>query len=196
MSFKPSIRRIGMFAVLVAVLAGGVLAWQRMRPAELPPGFASGNGRLEATEVDVSTKLAGRVATLLPHEGDAVVGGAVVAGLDMADLAAQLNQAEAQIQQAKSAAAQARAALPGLQSQVELARVTLERTRQLVAKNFITGDKLDRDSSALKSAQAALEAGRAQVKVAEAAVSAAEAGAARMRSVLDDATLKAPITGR
>ncbi len=38
----------------------------------LPEGFASGNGRIEATEVDVATKLAGRLTAVVPREGDRV----------------------------------------------------------------------------------------------------------------------------
>jgi HlyD family secretion protein len=41
-------------AGLVAVLAaGGYYAWLWLKPQPLPDGFASGNGRIEATEIDV-----------------------------------------------------------------------------------------------------------------------------------------------
>jgi HlyD family secretion protein len=48
-------------ALVVAVLVLGYVAWQKMRPAGPGEGFVSGNGRIEATEIDVATKLAGRV---------------------------------------------------------------------------------------------------------------------------------------
>ena len=68
----------------------------------MPPGFASGNGRLEATEVDVATKIAGRLSELGPREGDMVEAGAVVARFDADDLRAQLRAAEAQVAQAQN----------------------------------------------------------------------------------------------
>ena len=48
-----------LIAACVAVLAA--VAWWQLRPDGLGEDFASGNGRIEATEVDVATKLAGRI---------------------------------------------------------------------------------------------------------------------------------------
>jgi len=43
-----------------------------LQPQQLGEGFASGNGRIEAIEVDVATKLAGCLAELMVDEGDFV----------------------------------------------------------------------------------------------------------------------------
>jgi len=51
----------GLFMASTATV--GVYLFQH-RQLGLPPGFASGNGRLEATEVDVATKIAGRLALI------------------------------------------------------------------------------------------------------------------------------------
>ncbi|MEG1328413.1 MAG: hemolysin D, partial [Janthinobacterium sp.] len=59
-------------ALVVAVLVLGYAAWQKMRPTGPGEGFVSGNGRIEATEIDVATKLAGRVKEILVREGDFV----------------------------------------------------------------------------------------------------------------------------
>ena len=69
-------RTRGLAVLVAAVLAA--LAWQTFKPTGLGQGFASGNGRIEATEVDVATKLAGRVAEILVDEGDFVKTGQVV----------------------------------------------------------------------------------------------------------------------
>ncbi len=69
----------------VAVLAAGGGAsyywWQRLH-SQLPPGIAFGNGRLEADEIDIDTKYAGRIAEMLADEGDMVKAGQVVARMD------------------------------------------------------------------------------------------------------------------
>ena len=78
---------------VVAVL--GWLAWDRLQPAGLPAGFASANGRIEATEVDVATKLAGRLLQIDVDEGDFVAAGQVLAQMDIQVLTAQLSQAQA-----------------------------------------------------------------------------------------------------
>ncbi len=41
-------------------------------PPGLPAGFASSNGRIEATEVDIASKIAGRIDTILVKEGQFV----------------------------------------------------------------------------------------------------------------------------
>ena len=48
-------------AALLAAALAAAYAWQRLQPSGPGEGFASGNGRIEATEIDVATKLAGRV---------------------------------------------------------------------------------------------------------------------------------------
>ena len=65
--------------LLLVLLLGGVGTgywWLRPREA-LPPGIAWSNGRLEADEIDIDTKFAGRIAKLLADEGDMVKGGQV-----------------------------------------------------------------------------------------------------------------------
>ena len=54
-------------------------------------------GRADAKEIDVNSKIAGRVVELLVQEGDAVEKGAVLANIDKRDLRAQKAQLEANI---------------------------------------------------------------------------------------------------
>src|SRR5215469_18607637 len=81
----------------VVLVVGGIGAWFLLRKPPLPPGFAGGNGRLEATEYYISTKYPGRIAEVLFNEGDTVQAGQVVARMDTTALEAQLREAEAQI---------------------------------------------------------------------------------------------------
>ncbi len=69
-----------LIVISLAILAvgGGAAAWWVLSKPALPPGFAGGNGRLEAKEVDISTKYAGRIREVLANEGDTVEGGQVV----------------------------------------------------------------------------------------------------------------------
>ena len=64
--------------VPLSVVLGAGYWWNHSATA-LPPGIAFGNGRLEADEIDIDTKFAGRIATLSADEGDMVKAGAVVA---------------------------------------------------------------------------------------------------------------------
>ncbi|MDA0190847.1 MAG: efflux RND transporter periplasmic adaptor subunit [Proteobacteria bacterium] len=191
----PSKTTLFLLILLTAGLAGGYAAW-RLRPAELPPGLVSGNGRLEATEVDVATKVAGRLATLTPREGDPVVRGQVLATLDADELAAQLRAAGAQTVQARAVVREAQAGVRKASVDAELARRTLQRTQSLVQRGFVSGDRADRDDAALQGAEAQLAAARVRVAEAGAAVEAALAREASLRATLDDTALRAPIDGR
>mgnify|MGYP003383007936 CR=1 FL=1 len=50
----------------------------------LPEDIAMGNGRIEAVQVDIATKIAGRVESVSAREGDLVRQGDVVAQIDAA----------------------------------------------------------------------------------------------------------------
>jgi HlyD family secretion protein len=51
----------------------------RLHGTTLPKGFAKTNGRIEATQVDVAAKYAGRLSVVTVVEGDEVTAGQVVA---------------------------------------------------------------------------------------------------------------------
>jgi multidrug efflux pump subunit AcrA (membrane-fusion protein) len=59
-------------AILVMAVGIGFLAWQYLKPNRLPPGIASGNGRIEAVEIDIASKIPGRIKDILVNEGDFV----------------------------------------------------------------------------------------------------------------------------
>ncbi len=53
-------RRLWLGVLLIAVLTvGGFYAWRHVGNGALPEGLASGNGRIEAVEIDVSAKSPG-----------------------------------------------------------------------------------------------------------------------------------------
>ena len=73
--------------VLVGGAAAGYVAWKQYEASQLPAGIVSVNGRVEATQVDISTKIPGRVIEIVPHEGDMVSPGEVVARIDTSETA-------------------------------------------------------------------------------------------------------------
>ncbi len=211
-----------LIAAGIALLAA--VAWWQLRPAGLGEGFASGNGRIEATEVDVASKLAGRIASIAVDEGDFVEPGQVLARMDTQALDAQLAQARAQLRQAENgevtAASQIRlreseklaaeAVVRQRQAELEAARKRHARSAKLVERNAMAQQQLDDDLARLQSAEAALAAARAQVSSASAGIAAAQsqaieaqsaseaarASVARLQADIDDSQLKAPRAGR
>lgn len=208
----------------VVVLGGGYYAWKTFANPGLPAGIASGNGRIEATEIDISTKTAGRIKEILVDEGDFVTAGQILARMDTKQLEAQRRQAEAQLRRAiisvdaaKSLVVQrqaekeaAAAVVAQREAQLDAAERKLARTEELIKTNTTSQQTLDDDrataegaragvgaaKASLAASEAAISSAKAQVVDAEAAVDAARAAIESITSDIDDSTLRTPRDGR
>ena len=94
MKLRKILLPVGVAAVIA--LAGLAAINNRQRMAAVPAGLAVGNGRLEATEIDVATTLGGRVEAVKVQEGDRVEAGQELARMDTRALQAGLRQAQAE----------------------------------------------------------------------------------------------------
>ncbi|MGD9881198.1 MAG: HlyD family secretion protein [Reyranella sp.] len=217
-------RRLFVIALIVVLAAGGYYGWQRLGSRDLPAGIASGNGRIEAIEIDVSTKIPGRIKEILVDEGDFIKAGQVLARMDVDQLEARRRQAEAQLQRAmigidtaKSLLVQreaertaATAVVAQREAQLDAAERKVARSEQLAKSDTVSRQVLDDDRAATQGAKAAVAAARAQVAASEAAISAAkalvvDAGAAvdaaraEIETIsvdINDSTLRSPRDGR
>ncbi len=124
-------RRWRLVLLLLALCAGagGGYYWWSLRQFHLPPGFAYGNGRLEADPIDIDTKFAARIAEIRVEEGDRVTAGQVVARMDTRDLQASLGSLIAQKAQAEHSLEEARALVVQQNTQVVLAQQEIDRTK-------------------------------------------------------------------
>jgi HlyD family secretion protein len=182
-------------AVAAVVVAGGVAWWLLSKP-KLPPGFAAGNGRLEAQAINVSAKYAGRLKTVIPHEGDTVDAGQVVATIDTEPLEAQLRAAKAQIVEAQNNLRTAGAQVRSTQAQVDLANKQYKRAEQLVKTGAVSAEERDADLAKVDVSRANLSGYQAQVTRARSAIDAATAESERLQAEISDNTLKAPVRAR
>jgi HlyD family secretion protein len=183
-------------ALLLAALGAAAYGYHWLHQPRLPPGFASGNGRVEATEYDIATKRAGRVVEVRVREGDLVQKSQVLAQMDVEELTAQRREAEAQLERARKAEATAQAVLVERESESRLARIELGRAQKLVEQNVAPIQRLDRDRTRSETAEAAVHAAREQLHEAQSAIAAAEASVERIQTLLDESTLLSPIRGR
>ncbi len=186
-------------ALALAVLLAGAGAsyyWWQHSQSQLPPGIASGNGRIEADEIDIDTKFAGRIAEILADEGDMVKAGQVVARMDTRDIAASLKKSQAQMEQAHRAVEEANDNVAQQTSQVVLAQQEMDRAAALVAKGFQTKEVLDERKQQLDSANAALQAAQARVLEFEHALDASTHDVELYTVNIADNSLVAPKDGR
>jgi HlyD family secretion protein len=191
-------RLVLLVLVLLAAALVGVLLWKFLKTTELPDGFASGNGRIEAIEIDVATKLPGRLEAVLAEEGDMLEAGQVVARMDTQSLSAQLRSAQAKVDQARRERDYAVAIVRQRESECSLAEKQLARSRAMRRSDpgAISQEQIDHDVSAVETARAACAAARAQLANGDASIEAAVAEVERIAADIDDSVLKAPRSGR
>lgn len=182
--------------VFVLLASGGLVLWKSLQVGEFPPGFASGNGRIEATEVDVASKTPGRVEVVLVNEGDMVEAGQVLARMDVAVLRAVLHGAEAGQRQAENERNVAIAIAKQREAEHALAQKFLARAMPLAKQSAISQQQLDTDVTKEQTAKMVWEAAKAQITSAEAAIELAAARIEVAKSDLADAVLKSPCDGR
>jgi HlyD family secretion protein len=188
---------VALLVALVAAGAGGGWYWRHLQRLQaLPPGIAWANGRIEAEQVDVATRYAGRIESVLVDEGAMVRAGQVLARMDTRELEAALRQAEALGHQAERMLEAREAAVVQQRSQLTFAQAELERARALVQTGAGTRQALDQRQATRDTAAAALNVATAQVAEAEHAVHAANEAASRVRAQIADSTLVASIDGR
>jgi len=185
-----------LLVVAALVAGGGVAAWLFLRKPELPPGFAGGNGRLEANQVYISAKYPGRIKEVLFNEGDDVEAGQVVARMDTSALDAQLREAEAQIKAAQDSRNVALAQVAVKQADYDFARKQNVRSQELVPRGAVSQREAEVDDAAMLSSRAQLTGAKAQAVQTLSAIDAARATADRLRAEIADAVLVAPIRAR
>ena len=221
----PASKKKWIVACAVVVVIGIALAvWIKMKPSGPGVGFVSGNGRVEATDIDIATKLAGRVLNIMVNEGDFVKAGQPLAQMQVDVLDAQRDEARAQSAQAVTAVASAEAQVAARNSdtastqavvgqrasELDASQRRLARTESLATNGVATLQDLDDDRARVRGAESAVTAAQAQVSAAQAAtkaakaqvagansgVTASQATVARVEADIIDSTLKSPRDGR
>ncbi len=175
-------------------------------------------------EIDVATKIAGRIRDILADEGDFVTAGQVLANMDSDQLQAQRREAEAQLQRAIIAVETAEsvkrqreaertsavAVVAQRDASLDAAARRLERSEKLAPSNNISRQVLDDDRANMQGAKAAVAAAKAQLAASEAAISAAKSQIVDVKAAIDaaratiqrievdivDSALKSPRDGR
>ena len=211
--------------VIIAVVVVGYLSWQKSQADKLMNAqFVSGNGRIEATEISVATRVAGRLEEVTVKEGAMVQKDDVLAQMDVKPLMAQLHQHEAKLAEAEgdlqaakanvevcnANIASAKSTAEQFRNVMEGKKKTFERSQTLFEKKAETAQKRDDDEAAYLASKASYEAAQANVLQAEANLQVAHAKVANAEAKIavakadiestqvdiNDCSLKAPRRGR
>lgn len=184
-------------ALSAVVGLAAIWAWTEFRSSEViveldvarkPASVAAANSVLDASgyvvarrEATASSKVTGKVMEVYVEEGMVVEEGQVVAVLDDSALQAQLALAKARVDSA-------RALLDEYHAQVRNARLNLDRTKDLAARDLTSKASLDAAEATYDELAARLATGRENVKVAERNV-------AVVVDELTNMTIRAPFSG-
>ena len=218
-----NIKKLSIVGAIVITVLVAYLIWKNMDKSDTD-ALVSGNGRIEATEINISSKLSGQLEEILVQEGDFVEPGQVLARIKVSALEAQLREVQAQQRQAQdgiataeaqvamriSEKAAAEAMVQQRETELVAAKNRLARTEILAKEGASSRQQLDDERADVKrvaavlsaakaqvdSAQSAIVAARSQVSGAHSQVDAIKATIERINFDLDDAQLKAPLKAR
>jgi HlyD family secretion protein len=189
-------RRPGLIAVLILAVAAAAAAYhwttrdEKQAPAyrfarvERGPITATvaASGTLNpVTSVQVGTQVSGQIKELFVDFNSPVRAGQLIARIDPETFQYRVRQSEADVEAARSALGRAQVSLLNAQRD-------LDRTRELVSRNFVSPAELD-------SKQAAFDLARADVKNTSAVIAQREASLASARVDLGRTEIKAPVDG-
>ena len=138
-------------------------------------------GRADAKEINLTSKIPGRVVKLNVAEGARVNRGDIIAQIDQRDLLAQKSQIEARCRESQ-------ATLEIAKSDLELARADLNRYEMLIRENAIARQTFEQYRTKYDVALS-------NCNLAEAATSQAEAALEQIEISLDETEIKIPFDG-
>lgn len=213
-SLKPMLAKVIAVAALIAVIAIFFVFYQYKEK-----NIASEDAVLQANVVHISPAIPGQLSELLVQEGSRVRKGDVLFRLEREVYVWRVQQTQAELAIAKAAlkakgrvvkaesanAVIAKEQITRAQTNLALARRTVERLRPLVAKGYATQQELDIAVTAERDAQISLSQAGSQLEAAQqlvghddaavAAVEVAEAAVAIAQKALEDTEVRAPHDG-
>lgn len=200
--------------IAAALIAGGTLTWVVAAPKALLV-----QGEVEATRIDLTAKIGGRVAEVNADFGDTVNIADVVVALDSPQLQAGLKTAQAAVEVAianrdlvfstrPEIITSRQAELARAQADLVLARKTYDRIEKLSETSTASIQRLDEASNTLAAAERGVEAAQANLELAEngnsieqkavaqAQIQEAKAALLRTQADLEELIVRAPINGQ
>jgi HlyD family secretion protein len=209
----------GAAGLLLLIALSVAAAWGGRHLGGGAPKPVAVTGTIEATQVDVSVKITGRILARLVNEGDKVTRGQVLVRLDDSELAADVKRLDAALRSAqatlrdleKGARPQeiedARAAVSSAEATRSMTEREFQRNEQLFRQNLIAAQDVDRARQAFEVARAQERSARErlglllagsrpdQIDAARWQVTQAESALAQAQSRLREARVVSPIDG-
>jgi len=152
-------------------------------------------GIVEGTEVNLTSKISGRISELCCGEGDTVEAGFAAIRLDNDDLKAAVEQAKASVQKAIADTQTSEANIEAAKARLDEAKKQFERVTTLYKEDLVSQADFDTAVADFDSASAAYKASISHLTSAKARLKEAEAALSFHRARLNDTIITTPISG-
>jgi HlyD family secretion protein len=144
-------KRVVIPVVVIVALISTALVWKLRAQDEALSGPPSGSGVVEATEVDLSSRLAARIVSLAVRQGDTVSEGQLLMELDCAEPEAALAEAEARARAAQAQAEAASSQTSAAERNVDAARAASTSLEARIGALNTQRDAASRQASRVES---------------------------------------------
>jgi membrane fusion protein, multidrug efflux system len=165
-------------ALVIIIVIAGAWYWYK----DYSTYITSDDAHVDADNVNIGSKILGRIASIYANEGDAVKKGMLLADLDSTDLLAQRNQSVALKLQAHASLSQSEAKYNSDQKSLRVLEISVERATEDMNRakiqsegGVITQEQLEHTRKALETANAQLDAAKSQLQVSKSMITSASA---------------------
>lgn len=193
---SDNLKKLLLILLIIGTAVAAFFVYNYLTTPKLPKEFAVGNGRLETTQIDISSKLSGRLLNITVEEGDTIEKDQLLATLDTKQLESLLQEAKAHLEQAKQNKNYSLAIVEQRKSELNFANNNYKRAMTLYKNKNISLLEFQKEETTYQTAKATLSAAKAQVVSANAAINAAKAQIETIQIQIDESKLYSPIKGR
>ncbi len=212
-------RPLVVLIVVLVGLLGGLGYWLVWRDGQVPKNLLTLQGHMEATETDLSFKVAGIIQYIFFQEGDWITSGQVVAGIEAKDLQDEVASSRAKLAAAKANLAklekgyrpqevkEAEAQVGKTKADLVNKKIDYERFDNLYKRKVVAGITRDKSEADFLMAQAAHKSAveeyslrregyrKEDIEQSRADFKQAQANLELALTRLGYATISAPVTG-
>ncbi len=166
--------------LIIIVILIGIATWYWYRDYSMY--ISTDDAHIESDNVQIGSKMPGRIAHLYAIEGDTVKKNELLVELDTLDLISQKDQALAALVQANAQVSQVKAKLnydneniKVFEVSYEKAKEDFERAKVQLSGDVITKETFDHQKKAFETAKAQLDAAKVQLQVSKAQIESSNA---------------------
>jgi membrane fusion protein (multidrug efflux system) len=166
--------------VIIIVFLIGIATWYWYRDYSMY--ISTDDAHIESDNVQIGSKMLGRIAHLYAIEGDTIRKNQLLVELDSLDLLSQKDQAFASLVQANAQVTQVKAKLNYDNENIKVFEVSYEKAKEdfdrakvQLSGDIITKELFDHQKKAFETAKAQLDAAKVQLQVSRAQIESSNA---------------------